>query len=356
MPTSRPALTEGALALLAVVFGVGLLRARRRERRSAERFREMENLAHAFAEAPDAGGIAACAHEAVTHLAPLERFELYLFDQDDRVREIWESARDDPADPPRPADSHPRIRSAFQREHLDRLTGTETSHSFAPLHLQVPPKGRKKFNLPLYSGSHPVGYWELEFARSLSGADLDRLRATYRSLASAVASERNFRLAARDALSGLFARRYFDARLRKEASRVGRYNRSLSVAAFDLDRFKALNDVHGHAAGDEAIRLFARILQDELREQDICGRRGGEEFAAYFPETPVEAAQGVCERIRARFESAPFRWEDRPLSLTVSVGVTQVAPAEPIETVLERADAALYQAKEHGRNRVIVIS
>jgi diguanylate cyclase (GGDEF)-like protein len=248
------------------------------------------------------------------------------------------------------------MRSPFQREQLDRLTGTETARSFAPLHLQIPKRGQKKFYLPLYAGSRPVGYWELEFASALSTTDLDRLRAIYRYLTSAVSSERNFRLAARDGLSNLFARRYFDARLRDELTRASRYPRALSVAAFDLDHFKELNDRHGHAAGDEAIRRFARILQEGMREQDVCGRRGGEEFAAFFPETRAVPAQIVCERIRGRVESEPVVWENRSLALTVSIGLTEVQPGEPIESVLERADAALYRAKAQGRNRVIVIS
>lgn len=355
-PPPRVPILEGALALLAAFFGIALLRSRRRERRAGERFREMENLAHAFAETSDVAGIAACAHEAMNRLGSLQKFELFLFDEDDRVREIWQSPAQDAASPPRPAISHPRIQSNFQREQLDRLTGTETAHSFAPLHLQFPARGQKKFYLPLYAGSHPVGYWELEFGAPLSASDIDRLRAIYRSLASAVSSERNFRLAARDGLSTLFARRYFDALLQSEIARSGRYRRALSVAVFDLDRFKELNDRSGHAAGDEAIRRFAKILQEGLREQDVCGRRGGEEFGAFFPETRAAPAQVVCERIRGRLQAEPLLWEDRTLPLTVSIGVTEIQPGERIESVLERADMALYRAKEEGRNRVIVIS
>ena len=356
VPLPRMPVLEGALALAAALFAIELLRSRRRERRAAERFREMENFAHAFAEASDPEGIAACAHEAMSRLGRLEKFELFLFDEDDRVREIWASPADDAQTRPRASATHPRLRSTFERGHLDRLTGTETSRSFAPLHLQIPKRGQKKFYLPLYAGSHPVGYWEVEFDSPLSPTDLDRLRGVYRSLTSAVSSERNFRLAARDGLSNLFARRYFDARLRNEVTRADRYRRALSVAVFDLDRFKELNDRHGHAAGDEAIRRFARVLQEGLREQDVCGRRGGEEFAAYFPETRADSARTVCERIRGRLEAEPFPWEKGRLVLRVSVGVTEVRPGDGLDSVLERADAALYRAKEEGRNRVIVIA
>jgi diguanylate cyclase (GGDEF)-like protein len=349
-------LLEGILGLAAIFFAGELLRVRRREKIAQERFRELENLAHAFAEAADADAIAAGAHEAMARLAPLERFELYLFDEDDCVREIWSCPTGDPAARPRTAVEHPLLRAPFSREQLDRLTGTETAHSFAPLHLQIPRRDRKKFFLPLFSGSHPVGYWELAFASALPRNGLERLRAVYRYLTDAVCAERNFRLAARDGLSNLFARRYFDARLQSEITRSRRYGRPVSVAAFDLDHFKALNDRHGHALGDEAIRQFARVLQEGLREQDLCGRRGGEEFAAYFPETRASAAELVCERIRSRLESEPLARNGSAIGLTVSVGVTELANGDNLEAILARADEALYAAKSQGRNRVIVIS
>jgi diguanylate cyclase (GGDEF)-like protein len=351
-----PSLLDTALALAASYLGFELLRSRGRERRSAERFRDLENLAHAFAEAFEVESIAACAHEATAHLAPLERFEIYFFDERDRVREVWSSPSEEPTALPRPATAHPRLDSPFQREQLNRLTGTETAHSFAPLHLQAARPGQRKFYLPLYTGSQPVGYWELEFSEPLTRVALERLRAIYRYLTDSISSERNFRLAARDGLSGLYVRRYFDARLRGELLRSDRYGRPLSVAAFDLDHFKKLNDRHGHSAGDEAIRRFARTLQAGLREQDLCGRRGGEEFAAFLPETTAEAALLVCERIRGRLTEEPMVWEGRKISLTVSIGVTQRRSGDEVETILERADEALYRAKGQGRNRAILIS
>ncbi len=346
---------EGILALAAISFAVELLRVRRREHAARERFRDLQNLAHTLAEASDVGAIAFGAHDAMARLSPLEKFELYIFDEEGCVREIWACPEGDPDAPPRFADDHPRIHSPFEREQLDRLTGTETAHSFSPVHLQIPRRGRRKYYLPLFSGSHPVGYWELAFEEPLPRTGIESLRAVYRYLTDAVCSERNFRLAARDGLSNLFARRYFDARLRGEIDRASRYRRPVSVAAFDLDHFKDLNDRHGHALGDEAIRQFARVLQEGLREQDLCGRRGGEEFAAYFPETRAAAAQLVCERIRARLENEPLARDGTAIGLTVSVGVAELENGEDVESILARADTALYEAKAGGRNRVIVI-
>ena len=351
-----PPLLEAVLGFAAIGFAAEVIRVRRREKAARERFRELENLAHAFAEAAEIEGIAARAHEAMARLGLLEKFDLYLFDEDGCVREVWSSPDGEPHIAPRSLRAHPLIHAPFEREQLDRLTGTETAHSFAPLHLQIPRRGRRKFFLPLFSGSHPVGYWELAFTSPLPRIGLESLRAVYRYLSDAVCSERNFRLAARDGLSNLFARRYFDARLRGEIARAMRYRRPLSVAAFDLDHFKALNDRHGHALGDDAIRQFARVLQEGLREQDLCGRRGGEEFAAYFPETRAAEAAHVCERIRARLENEPLAREGAAIPLTVSIGVTELASGDSVERVLDRSDAALYDAKAKGRNRVIVIS
>jgi diguanylate cyclase (GGDEF)-like protein len=341
------------LALTGVALALELWRVRRRERRSAEIFRDLENTAHAFAEAFEPAAIAAKGHESVNRLSALRRFELFLFDENDRVREVWSSS-EDPAAAPHRDEEHPRLHAAVQPIHLDRLTATETAHSFAPLHLQESHRGQKRFHLPLFSGSRAIGYWELEFADPLSVSDIDRLRSIYRSLTDAVYAEGNFRLAARDALSNLYLRRYFDRRLEGEIARCMRYGHPLAVAAFDLDHFKAVNDTHGHAAGDEVIRGFGQRLQGTLREQDLSARRGGEEFAAYFPETDADTAWRVCERLRRSMCDRPVNWEGVTIPLTVSIGVAAWKSGESAGVILERADAALYQAKESGRNRAIV--
>jgi len=340
------------LALTGIGLAIELGRVRRRGRRAAEIHRELQNAAHAFAEAFEPGAIAAHGHEAAARLAELRRSELFLFDENDRVREVWQS--DAAGGTPRRAESHPRLSAIVSPEQLDRLTATETARSFAPLDLQDARRPRARFRLPLFSGRKAVGYWEIEFASPLPGAELDRLRAIYRSLTDAVYAEGNFRLAARDALSNLFVRRYFDGRLDAEISRSSRHGHALAVAAFDLDHFKAINDSSGHAAGDEVIRTFGRLLQRSLREQDLSARRGGEEFAAYFPETDADAALAVCERIRKRVAETPVSWESSAIPITVSIGVAAFRQGDTADTLLARADAALYAAKDAGRNRAIV--
>ena len=347
---------DALLAATAAALAFELWRVRRREARAAETFRELENTAHAFAEAFDPSAIAARGHEAASRLAELRRFELFLFDENDRVREVWASPEDEPAAAPRSVEEHPRLKASFQPRQLDRLTATETSRSFLPLHLQELRAGRTQFHLPLFSGSRVIGNWELEFASPLARTDVDRLRAIYRSLAHAVYAEANFRLAARDHLSGLYLRRYFDARLSGEIARCARYGHPLTLAVFDLDHFKAINDAHGHPAGDDVIRGFGARLTAALREQDLSARRGGEEFAAFFPETDAATALRVCERVRRRVAESPIVRDAAPIPITVSIGVAAWTAGDTAETLIARADAALYRAKNEGRNRAIVAS
>jgi diguanylate cyclase (GGDEF)-like protein len=345
---------DALLALTAVGLAFELGRVRRRERRAAEMFRDLENTAHDFAEAFDPAAIAARGYESARRLSELKRFELFLFDENDRVREVWSGPGGDPAALPVREERHPRLQVRFQQGILDRLTATETSRSFAPAQLQDARRGQRSFHLPLYSGSRAIGYWELEFAAPLDSAGVDRLRAIYRSLTDAVYAEGNFRLAARDALSSLFVRRYFDGRLAGEIARSARSGRPLALAVFDLDHFKAINDRHGHPAGDEVIRSFGTRLQGALRQPDLSARRGGEEFAVFFPETDAETARIVCERVRRMVAEEPVPWESAAIPITVSAGIAAWEPGDTAEALLARADAALYAAKNAGRNRVIV--
>jgi two-component system, cell cycle response regulator len=134
---------------------------------------------------------------------------------------------------------------------------------------------------------------------------------------------------------------------------VLRHGGHLSVAMFDLDRFKNINDSRGHAAGDRVLREFGRILASEIRGEDVAGRMGGEEFALVI--SGAEGARSLCERIRERLAST--RVECPPgeaFSVTVSVGLAWLedGPAS-LDALLSRADEALYRAKAEGRNRVV---
>jgi diguanylate cyclase (GGDEF)-like protein len=126
----------------------------------------------------------------------------------------------------------------------------------------------------------------------------------------------------------------------------------IAVLMFDIDHFKQINDKRGHAAGDAVIRHFAEMLRLHLRDSDAAARLGGEEFAAILPPLPLEQARIVAERVRLAFELSPTRFVSETIPATVSVGLAICGPEEPFSSVLNRADDALYKAKNNGRNRV----
>ncbi len=163
------------------------------------------------------------------------------------------------------------------------------------------------------------------------------------------------RLALEDALTGLFSRRRVIDCVEGMAESVGEEARSLAVMMLDLDDFKALNDTHGHAAGDFALESFAEILRGELSAEQYAGRMGGEEFLVVAADLELEAAVDLAERIRRAVENASLHWKGEPLSLAVSIGlVVTTSPWPDAGELVARADDLLYRAKNEGRNRVIV--
>jgi diguanylate cyclase (GGDEF)-like protein len=161
------------------------------------------------------------------------------------------------------------------------------------------------------------------------------------------------RLADRDPLSGLLNRRALLRLTRALDAEGARRGGGLALAIFDLDHFKDINDTHGHPAGDACIRAFAEQLSAELRRSDLAARYGGEEFLAVLPGASRDAATALAERVRARVEREGALAEGLRLPLSVSAGVAVGEAGEGFETLLARADRALYQAKNAGRNRVV---
>ena len=160
------------------------------------------------------------------------------------------------------------------------------------------------------------------------------------------------RVAVTDELTGLLNRRGTLQRLEEELARVARTAEPLSLVMLDLDRFKVVNDTHGHLVGDAALRLVADALRSEVRTYDIVGRFGGEEFVVITPDTDIDAASALAERIRERVSSDAVAHNGLPVSITVSAGVGQARAAESADALIARADSALYRAKDGGRNRV----
>ena len=163
-------------------------------------------------------------------------------------------------------------------------------------------------------------------------------------------------MAVTDGLTGLHNRRYLDSHLQTLFDRAVARRRPLSVMITDLDRFKSINDTYGHDAGDEVLREFAQRLRKNVRGIDLACRYGGEEFVVVMPDTEPHVAEKVAERIRAEVACQPFvRPGDRvTIEMTVSVGVSSLKRGpDAVQDLMKRADVALYEAKNGGRNKVV---
>jgi diguanylate cyclase (GGDEF)-like protein len=161
-----------------------------------------------------------------------------------------------------------------------------------------------------------------------------------------------------DSLTGISNRRNFDEKLSYEFSRALRYNIPLSCIMFDIDFFKKVNDSYGHLYGDEVLRMIGKTLKEELRSHDIFARYGGEEFVILLPETRVQSAEKVSEKLRV-FTSKKVVCKDNIQSkVTISLGVAQLDPEKMSSgsDLVEAADKAMYQAKRTGRNKTVVFN
>ena len=180
-----------------------------------------------------------------------------------------------------------------------------------------------------------------------------RVREQKKTLAEAVARVEH--IVSHDALTGLFNRSHMVQAIDRERARADRSGVGLAVVLLDLDHFKRINDTLGHAAGDDVLKAFADIAQDVLRETDIVGRWGGEEFIVLMPDTqPAERALAGLQRLQATLRDAIVCDAHPDLRITFSAGVAIPRPDETLDGVIERADQALYDAKHRGRDQAIV--
>lgn len=157
-----------------------------------------------------------------------------------------------------------------------------------------------------------------------------------------------------DALTNLNNRRQFEVRLKQEIATTKRQKNPLCAMMIDIDFFKKVNDTYGHASGDAVLRTVASIIKEHLRESDIPSRYGGEEFAVLLPYTHIEEAKIVGERLRKAVEETPISIDKKNINVTISMGLAEFNVNETGEELFKRADSALYEAKEGGRNRVCV--
>ena len=181
----------------------------------------------------------------------------------------------------------------------------------------------------------------------------EHLRRQKAELAQALEQIRQ--LATHDDLTGLLNRRAMLDRMQLEQRRSLRSGSPLLIAQLDIDHFKAVNDTHGHAAGDLVLQSFADTVRRNVRDTDVLARWGGEEFVLLLCDTPAADAVTLMERLRQAVQAmqVPVAQGGQPITVTVSIGLARHTPADPLAGTLERADRALYAAKAGGRNRVV---
>lgn len=224
-------------------------------------------------------------------------------------------------------------------------------------HARIEPRGRQWYVIDLestngtYVNDTQVHNYQLRrgdqvkvgdtILKFLSGADVE---AQYH--------ETIYRMTIVDGLTGIHNKRYLLESLDREIPRARRHGRPLSLVMFDLDRFKNINDTHGHLAGDHVLKELATLVRERLRPDDIFGRYGGEEFVVLLPETTLEGALNIGEHIRNLVGSFPFTFEGESIPVTISVGAAEYSDDLDVLGFVKLADERLYEAKRGGRDRV----
>ncbi|MBN2435440.1 MAG: sensor domain-containing diguanylate cyclase [Spirochaetes bacterium] len=184
--------------------------------------------------------------------------------------------------------------------------------------------------------------------------DLEIFQILSNQAAIAIYNADLYEMATRDGMTKLYIRRYFDTRLAEEFARSSRYNRDIALIMFDIDHFKSFNDNYGHQLGDKVLIKTAEIIQNFCRACDIPSRFGGEEFSVILPETGIQGAENLAERIRAGVESETIYDNNQKIKLTISAGIAtrQTSGSVSAKKLVSNADKALYMSKQNGRNMV----
>jgi diguanylate cyclase (GGDEF)-like protein len=162
------------------------------------------------------------------------------------------------------------------------------------------------------------------------------------------------KLSITDQLTQTYNRRYFEQCINGLTAIEKRNPKSLSLIMVDIDHFKRVNDVYGHTTGDIVLQEFAKILKLQIRESDVLARLGGEEFVLVLPETNSEGASILAQRVRKSVEQKIFMIDKSPIGITASIGIAEFQPQHSVKEFLDRADGALYKAKNTGRNKIVV--
>lgn len=236
-----------------------------------------------------------------------------------------------------------------------------TDSARRPEYAQKPSDG-KLVTMPLTAGHETFGCLALlcEPGYRLGKDQVETFRSAINHLGLALRNALTFKevklRADRDGLTRIYNRHSFEERLVYEIKRRRRYNHDLSLLMVDLDHFKSVNDTYGHKAGDMVLRKVGEILTKTFRTTDLAARYGGEEFVILLPHTSEEAAWKLAERVRTAIEKESFEFENQQFSITASIGVASVegGALTTDDDLIIKADKALYQAKNNGRNMVVV--
>ncbi|BDQ34334.1 sensor domain-containing diguanylate cyclase [Pseudodesulfovibrio portus] len=243
--------------------------------------------------------------------------------------------------------------NGFQVVHTDPARRPEYAHK---------PDDGRLVTMPLTAGNETFGCLALlcEPGHRLGKDQVETFRSAINHIGLALRNALTFKevklRADRDGLTRIYNRHSFEERLVYEIKRRRRYNHDLSLLMVDLDHFKSVNDTYGHKAGDMVLQKVGEILTKTFRTTDLAARYGGEEFVVLLPHTSEEAAWKLAERVRENVESCKFSFEDNVFTVTASIGVASVegGALTSDDDLIIKADKALYQAKNNGRNMVVV--
>lgn len=244
-----------------------------------------------------------------------------------------------------------RNRRSLRIDNVQREAG---AYGYRWLTEQLP--YRSWLGVPLEVDRRPLGIISIASAETaaFSEQDEEMLRTLGQQVVSALENARLFELATIDGLTRLLNSRYLRQKLAEEFERAVSSRGQLAVVMVDIDHFKKINDTHGHEVGNEVLQHLAMLLRGNLRDSDVAGRYGGEEFMLLLPNTPAQAAFDVSERLRHTIETTVVETDAGPISITASLGVSHYPsmPSGEADTLVEHADRALYESKRGGRNRV----
>lgn len=233
------------------------------------------------------------------------------------------------------------------------IKDVENSEKFASIKRENAKKG-SMICVPLIAKEKILGTLNVSKsqANSFTEKDFELFSSLSHQAAIAIENARLYRYAVTDGMTRLYNHRYFQHRLDEEIQRADRYASRVSLIMLDVDHFKGFNDTYGHPEGDRVLKAISRILENSVREIDICSRYGGEEFVVICPEKTGEGAMTPAERIREATENFDFRIKGKRIPITVSIGVAcYPEQAQNQKELISKADCALYYSKNNGRNR-----